>query len=67
MRAEGLLAGKKDGTYTIFSKNFGERNWREVETTQLLAEVSLDPRFFIAIAHNKSKFLDKQVRKEITL
>lgn len=67
MRAEGLLAGRKDGTYSIFSKNFGEKNWREVEMGQLLAEVSLDPRFFIAVAHSKAKFLDRQIRKEVTL
>jgi hypothetical protein len=53
-------------TAGVFTKNFGEKGWREVETDQSLAEVSLEARFFIVVAAHREKFIEKTQREEVS-
>ena len=48
-----MLKGKERKNVGIFSKNFGEKNWREVEESQSFSEISLDPRFLIVVAETR--------------
>lgn len=52
-KVEVLLKGKEGKNLGIFSKNFGEKNWREVEDSQSFSEISLDPRFLVVVAESR--------------
>ena len=52
--------------FGIFTKDFHEKNWRRVDSKKLGSDISLEPRFFIALAKDRDSFIEKHHRKEVT-
>ena len=63
--AGSLASAEEEGKESyLFTKNFGEKNWREVEKSRLMAEISLDPRLLMVATSNRDGFVEKHMRKE---